>query len=521
MIGMFTDSNTNSILTIGGGLGATGDFNSVTQIELHTGNGTTTGTTAAMAINSSGNATFSGSVTSTGLTVDTGSTFAVSATLGHTGGSQLFFLSDDGGSRNQIDSQKNSASADLDLATGGVKRQKIASNGDISFYEDTGTTPKLFWDASKESLAIGTTSLTPTDGSNIELSSSTSSRIILDSTGTGGRKYTMASGTAGSLDFYDYDASAYRFRINADGSSVFSGSVSSTGATTVNTDSINIGFTAPNGEIKVKNSSASPAANLDFYTTNTSGTTSLVQRITHDGRVGIGDDTFAAGKLRVYDTAGNHIWLKGRVSDGNASVSFRNNADNAYNGRIATDDTSMNFQVNGSERMRIDSSGNVGIGVTTDSHYTGYTAVDLGVSSSIFGNTTTADTNALGLANNAYLNSDATNWIYKETDEATRYTQSNGAHTWHYAASGTAGTAITWSEAMRIDSSGNVGIGTSSPVGLLNLEASSGNSQLFITTNDTTSRSQLIFGDSADANVGGVQYNHSDDSMQFHSGNGG
>ena len=32
------------------------------------------------------------------------------------------------------------------------------STGDISFYEDTGTTPKLFWDASAESLGIGTVS---------------------------------------------------------------------------------------------------------------------------------------------------------------------------------------------------------------------------------------------------------------------------------------------------------------------------------------------------------------------------
>jgi len=34
----------------------------------------------------------------------------------------------------------------------------IATNGDISFYEDTGTTPKFFWDASAESLGIGTSS---------------------------------------------------------------------------------------------------------------------------------------------------------------------------------------------------------------------------------------------------------------------------------------------------------------------------------------------------------------------------
>ena len=35
----------------------------------------------------------------------------------------------------------------------------IGSGGDISFYEDTGTTAKLFWDASAESLGIGTTSI--------------------------------------------------------------------------------------------------------------------------------------------------------------------------------------------------------------------------------------------------------------------------------------------------------------------------------------------------------------------------
>ena len=34
------------------------------------------------------------------------------------------------------------------------------TTGDISFYEDTGTTPKFFWDASAESLGIGTSSPT-------------------------------------------------------------------------------------------------------------------------------------------------------------------------------------------------------------------------------------------------------------------------------------------------------------------------------------------------------------------------
>jgi len=41
---------------------------------------------------------------------------------------------------------------------GGTTRQTIESNGDVVFYEDTGTTPKFFWDASAESLGIGTSS---------------------------------------------------------------------------------------------------------------------------------------------------------------------------------------------------------------------------------------------------------------------------------------------------------------------------------------------------------------------------
>jgi hypothetical protein len=51
-------------------------------------------------------------------------------------------------------------SGDLFIKTGvsGLDRFKVEnSTGDISFYEDTGTTAKFFWDASAESLGIGTT----------------------------------------------------------------------------------------------------------------------------------------------------------------------------------------------------------------------------------------------------------------------------------------------------------------------------------------------------------------------------
>lgn len=48
----------------------------------------------------------------------------------------------------------------IDMINGGSWQKKLSvyTGGDIRFYEDTGTTPKFFWDASAESLGIGTSS---------------------------------------------------------------------------------------------------------------------------------------------------------------------------------------------------------------------------------------------------------------------------------------------------------------------------------------------------------------------------
>jgi hypothetical protein len=59
---------------------------------------------------------------------------------------------------------------------------------------------------------------------------------------------------------------------------------------------------------------------------------------------------------------------------------------------------------------------------------------------------------------NAFVNSGGS-FIYKTSDFASSYQQISGQHIWRTAPSGTAGNAISWTEAMRLDASGNLGLG--------------------------------------------------------------
>ena len=94
-----------------------------------------------------------GTVTADGLTVD-GSTPSIS-----NGTSPAAFTigASNGASSNLI--LKGAAGMEMQTYNGGWKKYfNLAYTGDISFYEDTGTTAKFFWDASAESLGIGTSS---------------------------------------------------------------------------------------------------------------------------------------------------------------------------------------------------------------------------------------------------------------------------------------------------------------------------------------------------------------------------
>lgn len=198
------------------------------------------------------------------------------------------------------------------------------------------------------------------------------------------------------------------------------------------------------------------------------GGTTEAMRIDSAGLVGIGtstlSDTFTVASsfpaIRITDTSDNGY---ARILANANSLQIQADGGNT----IA--DSHILFAIDGSEKVRIDSSGNVGIGNSSLENWaSAYTALQIGGNASLMAKTTQAAGGDLYLYQNAYY--DGADVKYISTDEASSYHQINGNHFFRVAASGTADTAISWSIAMTIDNSGNVGIGTTSPEKILHVK---------------------------------------------------
>lgn len=180
----------------------------------------------------------------------------------------------------------------------------------------------------------------------------------------------------------------------------------------------------------------------------------------------------------------------------------------------------------GSDAMRLDSSGNLGLGVTPSAWLSSVRAMQIGGAAGLW--SSTSATNNSAFESNTYLNS-AANPIYIGSSYATRYQQYNGQHIFYTAPSGTAGNAISFTQAMTLDASGNLGVGTTSPGYRLDVQgsgseeairvrttASSGDATLYMSSYNATPGNNVIsFGDTGSGGSGQIIYAHSNDSMQF------
>jgi hypothetical protein len=248
---------------------------------------------------------------------------------------------------------------EVDILVGSGTQLKAATfsgGGDISFYEDTGTTPKLLWDASAEVLT-----------SNV-----------------GGYWRLQPSGAASSPAYsFEGDADTGMYRPAGASNTV---AFSTSGTERLRIDSsgnVGIGTTTPDGILKVRTGSSPNAAQIligynstseNYFDANTqifrNGSFTERMRITSTGNVGIGTSS-PSSKLHVLAGNGDVAKISGATRSlyfGADSLGMMLGTGAAQTGSGFYFGEASNFiyaQTNSTERLRIDSSGNVGIGTSS------------------------------------------------------------------------------------------------------------------------------------------------------------
>jgi hypothetical protein len=160
--------------------------------------------------------------------------------------------------------------------------------------------------------------------------------------------------------------------------------------------------------------------------------------------------------------------------------------------------------------MTLDSSGNLGLGVTPSAWGTNTRAIDLQTYTTL--SSGDDGSRAYSLFGSNFYEAAAGTQRYKVTAAtipASMYKQRDGVHSWYYAPNGTAGTVISWTQAMTLDASGNLGVGTTSPTQRVHISNASGGSSLLV-ANGANSASNIYVGtDGFAATTGSIYTNGS------------
>jgi hypothetical protein len=188
-------------------------------------------------------------------------------------------------------------------------------------------------------------------------------------------------------------------------------------------------------------------------------------------------------------SAGDPVTVGGvlTVQAGSASTPSLTTAGDTNTGIFFPAADTIAFAEGGVEAMRMDASGNMGLGVTPSAWNGSSRVFQFGA------NGTAAFENYNGLTNNMIYNSyrDSSNVArYVTTDRAARTgTSTNGGFTWELAPSGTAGNAITFTQAMTLDASGRLIVGATSASGSnqAEIQAVGTNTGLWVQTGQTSS----------------------------------
>jgi len=369
----------------------------------------------------------------------------------------------------------------LDVGAGIDVTGAITGTGDLTI--DTNT---LHVDSSNNRVGIGTSSPV-TDIHTV----SSSDHIITHQSSTVGADIRMNFRDSGNTDqggvHYLFNGNSLKFitatsermRIDSSGR-IYTGGVSTTPTgddRTINLVSTSVteaslsfsrsSSTMGGGNTSGKTFRLLSDGSLGLFTHNS--TEDL--RINSSGKVGIGTSS-PATKLHV-SSSGDTI-IRVTSADGNAAFLDLGDASDPDGGRIHYDaGSNLVFNTASSERMRIDSSGKVGIGTSSPIAKFDVTDGTTSISFNKTNNTPRIDFKGNNVSDLCQI----------------KAAESSGGGVLQLFTKTTGGTAT---ERMRIDTSGKVGIGTSSPEVLLEVEGSSGTPQIHVV--NTATNGEAAFG---------------------------
>lgn len=356
--------------------------------------------------------------------------------------------------------------------------------------------------------ALGASSSLTWSGTVLVTTGLTATGAILHNTTTNNQSYTttgagtitISSGTTGTIDGMNIGATTA-------GTGRFS-SITNTGLTSgrvvysttggLETDSAGLTFDGtnfattgtitgakliPTGTSVTGNGMYLPATNALGF--STAGTNAVY--IDASQNVGIGTSSLGNGRLTVQ---GGRIAVIGSAASNAAELYISNTDASGGTWRVgdAIGASAGTFTIYGgsaaSVKMAIDSSGNVGIGVTPSAWISSWKALEQS-------GVTLASSSTIGIVGqNWYINSSGTD-IYKTTAAAALYKQTAGAHSWLNAPSGTAGNAISFTQAMTLDASGNLLVGkTTTAIGTIGFRVE-GTTGRFVTSLVTGAFNQI------------------------------
>jgi hypothetical protein len=271
---------------------------------------------------------------------------------------------------NQVFRVRSAPSGTADTAITWQEKLLVNNNGDISFYEDTGTTPKFFWDASAESLAVGGSSgYTAAKITGVQ-QSDTAGVLSIGLGAGGGTAQGFRLTSSNAIAFDRYNAGWFEsMRIDSSGNLLVG-----------TTDTAPYVSSTETGVV-LRNAFGLVGASRD------SGASAIFNRLNLDGNIAeFRKDGTTVGSIG-YESSGSYI----DGETGHSGLSFGGNSvvprdsgartdnlvdlgstahrfkDLYLSGGVSNPSGSLTFDTTGGEAMRIDSSGNLLVGKTSTS----------------------------------------------------------------------------------------------------------------------------------------------------------